>query len=1003
MKGNGPSLLGRDWLTHIQLDWGEIRAVSVSEGHRALAWVLQKYANVFGGPGTMKHIKAHLTLSENAQPIVRRSRQVPYAIRDIVGRELDRLESTGVLKKVSHAVWAAPVVPVPKKDGSMRLCGDYKVTINPYLLVDQYPLPRPADLMACLTGGVCFSKLDLSAAYQQMELDEESKKLVTITTHQGLYEYTRLPFGVASAPAVFQRAMDSILQGIPQVICYLDDILVTGRTVEEHNAHLEEVLKRLQEHGVKLKQEKCCFSVEAVEYLGYRIDAKGVHTTDRKVQAIIDTPAPTNVTKLRSFLGMINFYAKFIPNLSSLLHPLHSLLHAGQRWKWSKECEKVFVKAKGLLMQAPVLAHYDPDRPLVLATDASAYGLGAVLSHRNQDGTEQPIAFASRTLNTSERNYSQLDKEALSLMFGVRRFHSYLYGRRFMLLTDHKPLTSILHPKQGIPPLAAARMQRWALILSSYTYDIQYRSTHAHGNADGLSRLPVQDSQPEGNVTDATAFMIGQVEALPVQASEVEAATRTDPILGKVLVYLRQGWPKKPPRVVEPYWRRQEELSTEGDCVMWGMRVCIPKVLQQKVLAELHSGHPGVVKMKALARSYFWWPELNTEIETCVRSCQACQETRNLPAKAPLHPWAWPTGPWERIHVDYAGPVQGKMLLIVVDAHSKWPEAQSMSTTTATHTIKALREMFARYGIPQQLVSDNGPQFISEQFAEFMAVNGIKHIRTAPYHPSSNGAAERLVQTIKRGIRTGLKSGISVDQALQAVLLRLRTMPHSTTGVAPSMLMFGRNIRTRLDLLRPEVCARVREKQAQQRSQHDMHSQLRELTIGQTVWARNWRAGPRWLEARVIGRSGPLSYTVKLANGECWKRHIDHLRSRDGASPGGAVEDDGSTETAIAEHPAVSTTSNAASAGPSGIPGFLQVGAPTGDTDITDHNTDTPARTIDSDSEAASDRIVNSPDHVSESTDRNDHSYDSSNRRYPLRMRQAPERLYAHMSQGQSN
>ena len=271
---------------------------------------------------------------------------------------------------------------------------------------------------------------------------------------------------------------------------------------------------------------------------------------------------------------MLNFYAKFIPNLTTLLHPP---LHTGHTWKWSQECSDAFQEAKVLLTKAPVLVHYDPDRPIILATDASAYGIGAVLSHRNPDGSEQPIAFASRTLSQSECNYSQLDKEALSLMFGVRRFHNYIYGRRFTLLTDHKPLTYILSPKQGIPPLAAARMQLWALILTGYNYDIQYRSTHAHANADGLSRLPIPDGRQEGNLADVTAFVIGQPEALPMQATEVEEASRADPTLGKVLEYLRQGWPKRIPDEVAPFLRRKDELSIEGDCIMWGIRVVIPK------------------------------------------------------------------------------------------------------------------------------------------------------------------------------------------------------------------------------------------------------------------------------------------------------------------------------------------------------------------------------------------------------------------------------------------
>ena len=304
------------------------------------------------------------------------------------------MEASGVLRKVNYAEWAAPIVPVPKKDGTIRICGDYKVTVNPYLHVDQYPLPKPSDLMACLTGGQKFSKLDLSAAYQQILLDDESAKLLTINTHQGLYEFSRLPFGVASAPAVFQKAMDGILQGIPHCICYLDDILVIGRSDAEHLQNLEKVLQHLQEQGVRLK-EKCSFFQDSVEYLGHTINAKGIHTTNKKVKAILDALSPRNLSELRSFLGLLNYYSRFLPNITATLHPLHTLLRAGQPWMWSQNCEAAFQAAKEAVVGTPILAHYNPDLPISLAGNASAYGVGAVISHTMQDGTERPLAFAS--------------------------------------------------------------------------------------------------------------------------------------------------------------------------------------------------------------------------------------------------------------------------------------------------------------------------------------------------------------------------------------------------------------------------------------------------------------------------------------------------------------------------------------------------------------------------------------------------------------------------------
>lgn len=341
------------------------------------------------------------------------------------------------------------------------------------------------------------------------------------------------------------------------------------------------------------------------------------------------------------------------------------------------------------------------------------------------------------------------------MIYGVQQFHQYFYGRRFTLVTDHRPLTMILSPTKGVPPLAAARMQRWALRLSAYTYDVEFRSSREHGNADGLSRLPLDNQEQPAT---SSVFTIGQIQALPVTAERIEATTRQDPILSRVHRYVRQGWPTSASEAVKPYWNRRLELSTEGGCLLWGDRLIVPQKLRSRIVEELHQDHPGVVRMKAVARSYLWWPGLDRELEECAKSCISCRVVKSSPARAPLHPWLWPAKPWQRVHVDFAGPFMGKTFLIVVDAHSKWAEVIEMPSTTAGRTIMDFRRLFAAYGLPEQLVIDNGPQFISQEFSLFMRMNGVKHIGCTPYHPSSNGAAERFVQTFKNGIKTGSHS-----------------------------------------------------------------------------------------------------------------------------------------------------------------------------------------------------------------------------------------------------
>ena len=307
-------------------------------------------------------------------------------------------------------------------------------------------------------------------------------------------------------------------------------------------------------------------------------------------------------------------------------------------------------------------------------------------------------------------------------MYGVKKFHQYLYAWKFSLITDHKPLVSILNPTKAIPPLSAARMQRWALLLSAYNYTISYRSTKEHTNADALSRLPLE-SDPNGEDTGGASydnvFNLGQLEALPVTSQKLSQATSTDPLLSQVMAYVKKGWPFQFPHDLKPYLSRRHELTLEANCLMWRIRAIIPAKLQQRVLSELHIDHPGISKMKSLARSYVWWPNLNQYIECLVKSCSPCLSVQPAPPKSPLNAWLWPSRPWSRVHVDFAGPLQGKMYFVIVDAHSKWPEVSEMASTTSKKTIDILRYVFA------QIMGLSLLQMSSSNFFILMALNTL--------------------------------------------------------------------------------------------------------------------------------------------------------------------------------------------------------------------------------------------------------------------------------------
>jgi hypothetical protein len=623
VETNEPPLLGREWLRHLKLDWRSIKRVQkLSPITEQLSDLLEGYSEGLfkEGIGTIKGVKARITLKDGAQPRFFKARTVPYALRPKVESELERLVTEGVLEKIDDSEWGTPIVPVVKGDGSVRICGDFKVTLNPVIQNDKYPIPRIEDIYANLAGGQKFSKLDLAHAYLQIPMDEASREYVTITTHKGLFRYRRLPFGIYTASGIFQRAIDTTLQGLEGVQVYADDLLVTGKDDQEHWSNLKKVLDRLQAAGLRVKKEKCKFMQPSVTYLGHKIDASGLHATGPKVEAVLNAPCPLDVSQLRSFLGLLNYYGRFLPNLSSVIHPLNALL-GNREWEWSRKHEQAFDEAKKMLASAKVLTHYDPAKPMKLAADASSYGIGAVISHTLPDGTERPIAFASRSLSESERNYPQLEKEALSLIYGVKKFFAYLYGRRFTLITDHKPLTTILHPHKSTPTLAAARLQRWALFLSGMDYDIEFRKTEEHCNADGLSRLPLSVG-PAKQEDPCASFQIHYMDTFPVSSQQIATHTRRDPILSKAFDLTTRGWGNRcNDAELQPLFGKKDELTVLHNCLMWGLRVIIPGKLRSPVLQELHEGHLGIVKMKAIARSYCWWPGLDADIEVMAKGC----------------------------------------------------------------------------------------------------------------------------------------------------------------------------------------------------------------------------------------------------------------------------------------------------------------------------------------------------------------------------------------------
>ena len=857
--------------------------------------------------GKLKDFELEVKFKPDAKPVFCKARAVPFAIQEDLVQSYEAGIKRGVWQKTQFNAYGTPVVPIRKpllpgqKKAKLRVCGDYSVAVNAQLETHRYPIPTPEKLMQKLSGGYGFTKIDLADAYNQIALGPESQKRLALSTHQGVLLQMRLPFGITSAPGYFQEIMDQLTSDLPGVAVYLDDILVSGATAQEHLNNLNRLLQRLSDKGLRCRLEKCSFAQPVVEYLGHLLSKKGI-AKGTKVDAVMNMPAPTNVPSLRSFLGSVQFYSKFLSNLSTLLEPLYRLTKKNIQWEWGTKEQEAFDKVKGMLCEDTVLAHFDPSIPIGIACDASTVGIGAVLFHRYEDNSERPIANASKTLTDTQRNYSQIQKEALAIVFALNKFHHFLYGRKFILVTDHKPLQTLFGPTKATPSLAANRLARWALMLSQYEYTIEYRKTADHGNADALSRLPSgSDLQFDRKESSADIDCICTIKTIgsqlnPGETGALPKETAKDPVLATVIRYTREGWPLGKIReekndtdttayTVESFKKIRDSLSVCNGCLFYGARVVIPARLQPKVLEILHLGYFGMQRMKQLARTAVYWPGIDSRIMDVCRACQTCAEHQNKPSKPPIHPWMFPEKPWSRLHLDHAINFLGSNWLVLTDAHSNYPCIHSTSSTSSKATIDLLEQDFAHFGYPHTLVTDNATSFTSEEFQEWCKSKGIIHLTGAPYHPATNGAAERLIQTFKKSMT---KSTLPPRTALQQFLIQYRRTPLAC-GYSPSELLNGRQIRTAIDVLIPSPAHQVQGHQCQQTLKASQgrikETANHQYKVGMPCYALycgpRQDKDPRWVPAIVTKLFGTRSVTVRVyPKGPTWRRHVEQLRPR---------------------------------------------------------------------------------------------------------------------------
>ena len=863
VEGLHKSLLGQPAIQALQL---LKRIGAVEKGSRSE----ELFPNLFTGLGKLEE-EYTIRLREGAQPFALNTpRRVPVPLMRAVKDELDRMERLGVIEPVETPTeWCAGMVVVPKTDGRVRICVDL-TKLNESVYRERHILPAVDQTLAQIAGARYFSKLDANSGFWQIPLSKESALLTTFITPFGRYHFNRLPFGITSAPEHFQRRMSTLLRDLEGVVCLIDDVLIYGRSQEQHDERLLAVLNRLEEAGLTLNRDKCEFSKTEVKFLGHILSQDGVRSDPDKVAAIVNMEEPTTVKELRRFLGMVNQLSKFMPHLAEMTKPLRDLLSKKNEWMWGQAQKQAFSSVKEALTKSPALALFDPNLETTVSADASSYGLGAVLLQKQANGERRPVAYVSRSMTPTESRYAQIEKEALALTWACERYSEYLIGLQFSIETDHKPLVPLFGSKllDELP----IRVQRFRMRMMRFNFSIYHVPGKNLTIADTLSRAPCSSLTKDDNLLqdETDAYIQVMIQTLPATENRLEEIKRRqeeDEVCKQIVKYCQKGWPsiKSIPQALKKFYPVAAELSVQNGLLLRGSRLVIPVSMQIEILKKLHVGHQGIRKCRERAKQAVWWPGISKQLEKLIRECPKCIKFRVQRAE-PLIPSALPSLPWQKVGTDLFEWERNTYLLIV-DYYSRWIEIAKLTGLTANSVINHTKSIFARYGIPETVISDNGPQFSSDAYAQFAREYGFKHSTSSPNHPQGNGEAERGVQTIKNLLK---KEG---DPYL--ALLAYRSTPLEI-GYSPSELLMSRKLRTTVPMTvsqrKPKtpdfsrVVARDKQLKQRQKVNHDAHHGVRELpalTPGESVWVTD-----REESGEVIEETATRSYTVETPGGQ---------------------------------------------------------------------------------------------------------------------------------------
>ena len=739
----------------------------------------------------MANVVKH-AINLKGEPVNLKMRRTPNSLKPIIKSKIDEMLTHNIIRE-STSPFASPIVIVPKKGGEMRFCIDYR-KLNDITIKDRYPLPRIDDTIDSLSGAKLFSTLDLFSGYWQIEIEPLDQHKTSFICEFGQFEFVRMPFGLTNAPATFQRFMNHIFRKHLNlfVLVYLDDIIIFSRSIEDHVNHLNEVFKILKEAGLRLKLSKCHFAKNQINYLGHVISDQGVAPDPNKTSSIANFPQPRNVKELQSFLGLANYYRKYIKAFAEKAHPLTTLTRKNYQWNWGDEQARAFNCIKDSLLTKPILGYPDFSKEFIVHTDASNFGVGAVLSqlqrplHSADDSHEVAIAYASKHLTETQMKWSTTEKEAYAIIHGVSAFRPYLYGTKFLVITDHRALQWLMSKSES-----TGRLARWALKLQEYNIEIGYRAGKNHQNADSLSRRPK-------NIISTVFSVIDDWK---------EAQTR-DEYCAEILTKLNNK--------DESVRQYDFNFSKNGLLSTLDGKIVVPLCKKKEILELNHdhklAGHLGITKTLKRIRDRYFWPSAETDITNYIKNCLICNKRKALNKcnKAPMQPIKVTNKIWHTLAMDIVGPITesyngNKYILVVSEYTTRYVMTMAMENQTAKTVAKHfVYEVLLKYGAPENVLTDQGRNFLSSLISEICVQFNIKQIRTTAYHPQTDGLVERFNRTMVDMLATFVHNNPEKwDEYLPFITLAYNSSIHTSTKYSPFYLLFGREPSLATDLDTP--------------------------------------------------------------------------------------------------------------------------------------------------------------------------------------------------------